>query len=380
MADGVLSKLEAVDPSVLISVVRQDQNSPSFDVTGWSVRRLSDQGIMNPDGLWLYEGEGKDETGSRPWSVAVKIFNRPEKETPQANIRYWQRELLVARSRLTERLPGPVRAPRFYRADETPEGGWLWMEFLVDESPNAWTVEQFTFAAEKLGEWNGRCMLGAPLPDYPWLAKEHYRDWLGDDDPKHSWGNPYNQKYMSAGQRERCERLWTEREIFFNALEALPRTFSHFDSQRRNLFIRSAETGREELAIVDWAMCGWGPVGAELYALVGMSFLLNSAEMAQIHAIGQAAFDGYVRGLRVSGWEGDTALVRLGYTAFSSVYLGISLPTALAWWTSEDARPFALQQYGVAGEELYLKIFPFFDYFLDCGDEARSLINRLGFG
>ena len=61
----MLSKLEAVDPSVLISVVRQDQNSPSFNVTGWSVRRLSDQGIINPNGLWLYEGEGKDERGER---------------------------------------------------------------------------------------------------------------------------------------------------------------------------------------------------------------------------------------------------------------------------------------------------------------------------
>lgn len=380
MVDVMLSKLEAVDPSVLISVVRQDQNSPSFNVTGWSVRRLSDQGIINPNGLWLYEGEGKDETGSRPWSVVVKILNRPEQEQPQANMWYWQRELLVARSRLTERLPGPVRAPRFYRADETPEGGWLWMEHIVDESPKTWTVEQFTFAAETLGEWNGRCMLGKPLPDYPWLAKEHYRDWLSDINLEQAWENPYNQKYMSAVQRARCERLWAEREIFFHALEALPRIFSHFDSQRRNLFIRTTETGREELAIVDWAMCGWGPVGAELYALVGMSFILYPIELAQIQAIDRAVFDGYMRGLRDSGWEGNAALVRLGYTAWLGVYMGLGTPNFFAWWTSEDARSFALQQYGMAGEELYLKLFPLFDYFLDCSDEARSLINRLGYG
>jgi hypothetical protein len=36
---------------------------------------------------------------------------------------------------------------------------------------------------------------------------------------------------------ERYEQLWGDRERFYNVLEILPQTFSHFDSQRRNLLI-----------------------------------------------------------------------------------------------------------------------------------------------
>jgi hypothetical protein len=39
-----------------------------------------------------------------------------------------------------------------------------------------------------------------------------------------------------------------------------------------------------------------------------------------------------------------------------------------------DNRSFALQQFGVAEEALYVQWLPFLDYVLECADEAQELI------
>ena len=98
MADDMLAKLMAIDPEILTDVVRQDRRSPTFEITTWSVKRLSDKGIRNPDGLWLFSGEGKDGEGSQPWSMVLKILEREEEESPLDNPWYWKRELLLVQS------------------------------------------------------------------------------------------------------------------------------------------------------------------------------------------------------------------------------------------------------------------------------------------
>ena len=67
-----LAQLHAVDPATLTEIVRQDQRSPSFEIAHWSVQPLSDRGFVATDGLWCFSGEGRDESGARSWSVAVK--------------------------------------------------------------------------------------------------------------------------------------------------------------------------------------------------------------------------------------------------------------------------------------------------------------------
>ncbi len=96
------------------------------------------------------------------------------------------------------------------------------------------------------------------------------------------------------------------------ALERLPQTFAHFDSQRRNLMIRARSDGEDELVAVDWARCGLRPVGAQF---------------------DEAAFPAYLAGLRAAGWTGSvddgTAPARLA-----------RLPAAaLRWRRHSAARP-----------------------------------------
>jgi hypothetical protein len=167
--------------------------------------------------------------------------------------------------------------------------------------------------------------------------------------------------------------------MFYHALETLPETFSHFDSQRRNLFIRKNAKGKDELAMVDWAICGLGPLGAELFALVGMSAGLLEWSPADVAQLDQAAFESYLQGLKEAGWSGDPNTIRLAYTAWITVWLGVVFPNITALWCTPEFRGYALQQFGFVEEELFLKWLPLLPYSLECADEARSLMKELNF-
>ena len=94
MEEQVPDVVKAIDPGMLTDIVRQYQRNPNFEITDWSVKRLSDKGIRNPDGLWLFSGEGKDGSQTWPWSVVLKILETSEEEVPASDVWYWKREVL----------------------------------------------------------------------------------------------------------------------------------------------------------------------------------------------------------------------------------------------------------------------------------------------
>jgi hypothetical protein len=380
MAQDMLTRLKAVDPAVLADVVRQDQRSPAFEITEWSVGRLSDKGVMNPDGLWLYSGQGYDRDGTRSWSVVVKVFNRPETEPPVSDMWYWKREFLVAQSRLPERLPGPVVGPRYYLAQESPDGAWVWMQKVTDHHPGHWTLDEYSFAARQIGRWNAACLAEAQPPGEPWLGRQIYRSFLSWVDQEAAWQFPLNLKHVSTENRARQERLWAEREDYFNVLDNLPLNFSHLDCFRRNLFIRPGRDQADELVVVDWAQCGPCPLGAEMSNLTGMSALLLEWPPERVRELDAAVFASYLQGLCEAGWVGDPDRVRLANMAWLAAWIGCAMAGILAVWCSGESRSDAKRAFGSAEEELFRKLLPMFEYSLDCADEARMLMTKLGVG
>ncbi len=370
--------LAAIDVAQLTEVVRRALASASFQITEWSVRQLSDQGVMNNEGLWLYSGQGHDRQGARPWSVVLKTLLRDEPEPPASDLWSRKRELQLAQSGLTDRLPGPVVAPRFYLTEERPDGPWVWMEHIQDARPGPWKLEDFAFAARELGRWNAGCLRLTPGPDEPWFSRQPYRSWLNWLDIQTCWQFPINAKHISSALRERYDRLWVEREDFYAVIESLPQVFSHFDAHRRNAFVRrSAEQG-DELVLVDWAQCGLGPLGAELNNLIGADLYLLEWPAAAVRDLDAAVFGNYLQGLRETGWSGDARSVRLGYASWLAVYMGCIFPGWIAWWCAAENRQAALHICGLAEEDLFWQLLPILPYALDCADEARLLMDQLG--
>lgn len=204
-----------------------------------------------------------------------------------------------------------------------------------------------------------------------------YHSWYTETDPEQDFEFPLNQKHIAGDIRARYEKLWAEREEFYNVSEVLPQTFSHFDSQRRNLFIRKGRNEQDELVLVDWAQCGLGPLGAELNWLIAGSIALFEWPASKLPELDSIAFTGYLHGLVEAGWSGDADIVRLGYVAWVTMWWGIVFPNITALWCTPEFHPFAYQQFGSAEEELFLQWLPLFNYALDCADEARFLMKKL---
>jgi len=375
MDNDLFAKLRTINPTILTDVVRQDQNDSSFEITVWNVKRLSDKGIANPDGLWLFHGQGNNGKETHPWAIVLKVLERQEDESPQDNLWYWKREYLLAQSGLTENLP--VKAPRFYHSEETSDGAWIWMEHVEDYYPGPWTLESYAFAAHQLGLWNGLYKHESSLPNENWFARQPYRTWLGLVNAEEDWKFLLNQKHISTNTRNRYERLWNERDKYFETLERLPQVFSHFDSQRRNLLIRMGKNRQKELVALDWAQCGIGAIGAELSWLVGMSTFLLEWSPSGLSDLTETAFQSYVKGLQESSWSGDIDMVRLGYVSMLAVYIGCAFPALTRIWCSTANKEFALQILGLAEEDLFWKIFPVLDYTLDRAEEAGKLMKKL---
>jgi hypothetical protein len=209
------------------------------------------------------------------------------------------------------------------------------------------------------------------------LCKDHIRGWLGSTTPEDGWNDSHFNAHFSSETRARHQALWGDLDGFLSALNHLPQVFSHFDYQRRNLFIRRTENEQDEVVAIDWALCGMGPIGGDLFHLIGISSLLLDFEPERVRELDAAAFGAYLAGLRDAGWSGDADLTRLGYCVWGVGYSGATIPSIGAWITSEAGRPIALQGLGLAGAELLAKWSVMLDYLLARADEARLLMRKL---
>jgi len=63
-------------------------------------------------------------------------------------------------------------------------------------------------------------------------------------------------------------------------------------------------------------------------------YWFNEVTLEQIPDLDRIAFDGYLQGLRDAGWQGDAALVRLGYAV--TVALRCAFAILLPEWTARD--------------------------------------------
>jgi hypothetical protein len=378
MAQGMLPALRSLDPHVLTEVVRRDQQEPDLEVTDWTVRPLSNKGIINPDGLFLFSGEARVGEATRPWSVVLKRLKKPEREQQSHEIWYWKREVSAAQSGLLGALPGPVVAPRCYGTREFKDSAWLWMEHIHDARGGPWTLDDFAFAAKQLGQFNGAYLTNTLLPSEPWFCQSLARQWVEPWNPDQvDWANPYISRYVSPRLRTQAAQLWAERERFYRVLDRLPRVFSHFDYQRRNLFIRQNATGQEEVVATDWAWCGTGPVGGDLYALVGSSCIVFEWESARMRELEEGVVEPYVAGLRDAGWDGNPDLVRLGYTAWIALHCGVVAPAWIGYWCIEEHEEAAATSFERSLDEVASSWATICAFALSRADEARKLMPKV---
>jgi hypothetical protein len=184
---------------------------------------------------------------------------------------------------------------------------------------------------------------------------------------------------LDSDDRERVGRLWDELPYFKRARSRMPQVICHGDANRRNLMLRRGPTGERELVAVDWPKLGIGPVGSELYPLIGSSAFLRELDPANLREWSELAFESHLTGLCEGGWQGIKEMVRLAYTSLSATVYGLLAPFVITNYdpSSETAQANAQRVVGLSAEDFNAGTAALCRFGLDYADEARRLMRKL---
>ena len=343
--------VQSVDTSVLIPIVRQSVRRDSFSIQEWHASQLGGgAGNQVTLGLYRFEGTGQNQDEPIPWSVILKIIQSPAnvggvnlgEGDDQTHWNYWKREPLVYQSGLLETLPGGLTAPRCFGIVEKPGNiVLLWLEDVIGSDAEAWSLDRYALAARHLGQLNGIYLSERSLPSFPWFSKHRIQQWIeGVPWQTFPWEHPQVLEHYPRLETNSFQRMLVEHERFLAMLEKLPQTVCHNDTYPTNFVSRDLPNGQQQTVALDWALAGIAPVGADLGQLVfGARNNLNEVNLRDIDT---ALFESYIAGLKDSGCKVEPQFVRLGYTAYAALQVGLFL----VFWLSRE-----LEQNGTAVEQ-----------------------------
>jgi hypothetical protein len=385
-----IPEIKDIDTAMLTSLVRQALNSRTAEINHWErypVRYINTQ--ESNLGLHRFKGRAQDQGEARLWSIMLKAVRAPINESNPTFWNYHRREILAYQSGLLASLPGGLLAPRCLGITEHSEGVcWLWLEDLVDSVGRSWSLAEYGLAARHLGRFNGAYATGHPLPVLPWLSQNWMLGWLADWEPicqetlklirdEHFWKHPLLMSAFPQSIAEDVLRLWSRHDTLLAVLDQLPRTFCHMDAYRPNLFICRDTQGLDQTVAIDWAFAGIGGLGEEIGNLFPASLIWFEYDAAEVESLDKAVFAGYLNGLREAGWQGDTRLVRLGYTAACALRWGV----VGLWWlralTDADLRADFEKEWNRSMPQLVLQFAKTTYYVLGLADEAYQLQQAL---
>lgn len=346
--------LEAIDTVMLTPLVRQSIQRDKGEIIDWKMETLYG-GSFNSE-IQRFSGTARDGGEILPWSLILKIIRSPDGQDDPASLRYWKREALAYQSGLLDQLPGRICAPRcFGIVEQSGLEIWLWMEEIVDEISGSWSLDHYGNIAYQLGQFNAAGFEKQAQFTQPWLIKSLLPAWVGDTPPEfppHILAHPFVSRVWPNEIYEWMLRVWSKHEAWLANIEHQPRTFAHLDAFRRNIFSRWDQQCNLQTVMIDWAFAGSAAAGEEIAPLVAASLNFLEFDGAQAKSLDQVVFEGYLEGLRESGWRGNPRVVRSTYAAASILRFCIGV-SGVAFMVADKTQHGLLEQiFGHPLEEL----------------------------
>ena len=336
-----LPDIREIDSTILTDPVRRALDSPTAEIHRWEhhpIRYINTE--VSNLGLHRFRGTARVRGEECRWSIVLKAVDAPIRDLDPASWNYHRREILAYEEGLLTELPGGLSAPRCLGIQKFPEGiCWLWLEDVLNPDSLPWSLPEYGLVARHLGQFNGAYLLGQPLPTHPWLSQNWMRGWLSYYETSnqevlgliqnvHFWEHSSLCAVFPHRITDEILRLWASYPSLLNILDQLPRTYCHLDAYRPNLFLQRELQGATRTIAVDWVFTGIAAVGEEIANLLAASLIWLEYDAADAKSLDEAVFSGYLNGLRDAGWQGDSQLVRLGYTAACTLRWGM----VGMWW------------------------------------------------
>lgn len=273
------------------------------------------------DGVYRVSGTNEVKGKVREWTVILKIVLADPNRSDPSHYNYWRREAMVYESGLLEHLPEGFQAPACYGIDEQADGSvWLWLEEMPHES-KGWELEDYAFAAKKLGAFHAVYLLGKALPEYPCINRGWMRSWIRECQKYRSLNvepiarDPAVSRHGLASLLDKFAALETSLPEWIDALERLPRTFSHQDYYEANILFSRNRLRAGSLALIDWQFASISGVGEDLGRFFGLSVSRGQIQPESGRDLREQFLSSYIEGLREAGWHGDEMLPRFGFLA-----------------------------------------------------------------
>jgi len=343
VSGGVLDELNAIDAAVLTPIVRSALGRDAA-VVEWRYAPFGhslDEVYQRPTSIVKFTGTARAGTSIVPWTVVLKIVRAPATPEDPSSPENGEREPLAYASGILDGGAG-LRAPRCFGVETRSDGvSWLWLEEIVDDIGREWPIDRYVLAARHLGRFNGAHPAERGDLGFAWLSRSPLAAAVDEMKPRvarirGARGNPFVNQAVSSESADALLALVEKSGAWLEELERLPQTICHWDAHRANLMSRTTDEGEVQTIAIDWAGVGWGPVGSELSKLLSQTVNFFGLPVDALPALDARLFDEYVRGLRESGWRGEDAMVRFGYTAAAAMRLIVR--TALALDLAFDAR------------------------------------------
>ncbi len=256
----------------------------------------------------------------------------PDKESRRGFVHYfpWRFELDMYESGIADVLPPGLRTPALHAVRHADADHLaLWFEF-VEQEQGRWQLSDYRRAAYLLGRLAARrrdgAAVNAGLPDIcrVGLPGESLRFYTRHRlmqatlpalrDPR-LWQHPALRAALrhvgDLGLPEKMRALADRVPAILDLLGALPQTHAHGDASPQNLLRPAAEPGK--LVVIDWGFGDLLPIGFDLgQLLVGLAHA-GETDPAELPAIDEVIFPGYLDGLADEAYDVDPRLVRTGY-------------------------------------------------------------------
>jgi hypothetical protein len=324
-------RVEAVDAAALEGPVRSLLRDPAAHVTEWSHEPIA-YDFLNPSSGGVYRFTGS--ASGADWSLVLKVSRSTESlddasplPSGLAEIRAeavrWDRELLAYESGFLAGLQGGFVAAECHggaRYDD--DTAWLWLEDLGDSATGPWPLERWASVGSELGRFNGGYLAAGDVPEHGWLGRNWLRIWVTRLTPFHFgvplegavWDERLAREAYPAALRDRLGAVWSDRERRLRAVEALPRTCSHLDAHRRNIFLRG-----DQVVAIDWGLVGLAAPGEEIASTLVGTVASGEVPLEQAPDLAAILYESYVDGLRDAGWRGRERDVRLAFTTAAAL-------------------------------------------------------------
>ena len=378
-----------IDHATLRPLVRAALGDATANPTHWDVALLSAHGDrFNRRSVFRVTGSADTADGCHPWSLVLKMIQGPtdtaSPSTSTAHWCYWKREPLAYRAGLPGRLRDGLVAPRCFDVVDLPgDVILLWLEDVAESHGGGWPLARYGLAARHLGAFDGAHAAGMPCAPQAWYSRRWLRTRTADLGARlaavrrpETWEHPLVRRAFPASLAAPLLRLYAERGAFLRALERLPQALCHLDAHRGNLIARDDADGAWTVAI-DWAFVGHAALGEEIAALVWASLLECIVAPEDAAELETYVFEGYLAGLRETGWRGDWRAVRAGYLVNALLQWGV-VPDALVIALDEENHGTLEREYRRPIGEVVERTAAATRLLLDRADEVRRLLAAQG--